>query len=319
MSILNRILNPAGREAGWSAVDASHEGLFGVTVLAPREPGGKPVVAGCGAVAGGSMDAESLARLARAVSAPGCPWTVPLNRKTYNILVIAEPAVQPAEMDGSVRWAISTLVDYPLDQADVAWMKIPTATLQPNRPPHLYVVSTRHEIVAAHAEAFKQARLNLQAVDVRETAHRNLAALAAKPGEGVALLSMGKQGVQFTVTFQGELYLDRYVDEAIFDSTTDDTARGRACERVILQVQRSLDFVGRTLPFIDINRVMLAPMPAGPDLRGQFAENLPIPVEPLDLRTIFDLSRTPDLSREENQADYLVALGAALRFMDRTK
>ena len=317
MSILNRILKPGG-QVGWTAVDASPDGLFGVSVLAPLELGGKPSVVGCGAVADASLDVQSLTQLAKTLSVADCQWMVALDRKAYNILVIEEPAVRQDEMAQSVRWAISTIIDYPVTDSSVAWMKIPTEKLLQNGPPHLYVVATQNEIVAAHREAFKQAKLPLRAIDVQETAHRNLAALVAKPGEGVVLLSIGKRGMQLTVTFQGELYLDRHVDEAIFGSAADESVLERARERVVLQVQRSLDFISRTLPFIDINRVVLAPMPGESNLRGQIAENLPVPVESLDLGKVFDFSRTPQLSSEENQANYLVALGAALRFMNKT-
>jgi MSHA biogenesis protein MshI len=307
-----------GREAGWTAVGAGADGIYGVTVLAPKVSGGRPLVSGCGSVAGGRLDAESLAKLSKILAVPGCPWTVTLDRDAYKILVVAEPPVKADELDQSVRWAISTMIDYPVGDADVAWMKIPTQVSQPNRPPHLYVVSARHDNVVECINAFKQAKLSLQAIDVHETAQRNIAALVERSGEGVALLAIGELGVQFTVTFQGELYLDRYVKEAVFGPDIDDAARERAHERVVLQVQRSLDFVNRTLPFIDISRVVLAPMPHSPGLRGYLTESLPIPVEVLDLAAVFDFSKATELSNPENQAGYFVALGAALRFMNKT-
>ena len=249
----------------------------------------------------------------------GCPWTATLNRDAYKILVVAEPPVKADELDQSVRWGISTMIDYPVVDADVAWMKIPAHVSQPNRPPHLYVVASQHEHVAEVSAAFKEARIPLQTLDICETAHRNIAALVERPGEGVALLVLDKLGVQLTVTFKGELYLDRYVKESLFGSGIDDMARERASERVVLQVQRSLDFVSRTLPFIDLNRVVLAPMPDNSGfLHKYFAENLPVPVEDIDLAAVFDLSGVPELSRQENQAGYFVALGAALRFMNKS-
>lgn len=316
-SLINRILKP-GKKLGWTAMDASPDGLFGVSVMAPQELGGKPSVLSCGAVPGASLDAQSLAQLASTVAVADCPWTVPLDRKSYSILVIEQPPVPKEEMEQSVRWAISTMIDFPVADAYVAWMKIPTEKLLPNRPPHLYVIVAKRAIVEAHRHLFKEAGLQLQAIDVHETAHRNIAALVANPGEGLALLSVGKRGMQLTITFQGELYLDRYVDEVIFGSVSDDAVLERARERVVLQVQRSLDFVGRTLPFIDITRVMLAPMPGESQLRDRIAENLPVPVESIDLGELFDLSRTPQLAKEENQANYFVALGSALRFMSAT-
>ena len=303
-------------EAGWTAVAVEADGLYGVTVLAPQKPGDKPRVVKCGAMPAGQLDVETLAGLAKKISFAGCPWTLSLNHKEYNILVIPEPAVQPGELDQSLRWSINTMVDYPVEEAGLAWMQIPTIKQLPNRTPHLYVVAVKNEIIARYNALFQRARIPLQALDVRETAQRNIAALAENPGEGLGLLLIGKQGVQFTTTFNGALYLDRFVEESLFaDALQDAEAKGRACERIVLQLQRSLDFVGRTLPFIDINRILMAPMPGKLEHGDFISQHLQVPVEALDLASIFDFSQVPELAQEENQARYFSALGAALRFM----
>jgi hypothetical protein len=46
---------------------------------------------------------------------------------------------------------------------------------------------------------------------------------------------------------------------------------------------------------------------------------LPVAVQLLDLSEILDLSATPELAKAENQARALVALGAALRGMRKSK
>lgn len=307
-------------DAGWTAVDAGEGGLYGVTVLAPRKPGDKPRVVKCGAIPGGQLDAESLIGLAKKISVNGCPWTLPLNHKAYNILVIPEPAVLPNELDQSVRWSIGTMIDYPTDEASMAWMQISTAKPLPNRLPHLYVVSAKNEIIAGYETLFRKAHIPLQAIDVRETAQRNIASLAEKPGEGVGMLLIGKRGVQFTITFNGVLYLDRFIEESLFVKDLHDAdAKARACERIVLQVQRSLDLIGRTLAFIDINRILMGPMPGNLDLGNAISQHLQVPVEPLDLASIFDFSQTPELAQEENQVLYFTALGAALRFMSTSQ
>ena len=304
--------------AGWTAVDRGADGLVGVTVLAPGA-GGKPRVVKCAAMPGGPLDAGALAGLAKKIAVPDCPWTLPLSRKEYSILMVPEPPVPPAELERSVRWAISGMIDYPADEASIAWMKIPSVDRLPNRPPDLYVLLAKSELIARHKAEFQQARIPLQAVDVRETAQRNIAALAEKPGEGVGLLTIGKQGVQFTITCNGELYLDRFVEESLFDhAQRDEAAERRAFERIALQVQRSLDFIGRTMTFIDIDRVLMAPMPGRLELDPDvISQHLSLPVEALDLASLFDFSQTPELAREENQALYFTALGAALRFMKK--
>lgn len=302
--------------SGWTAVDAGVDGLYGVSVLPPLGLGGRPQVIKCGAVPGGQIEANAVVKLSSQISAPGCAWTLSLARKAYTILVVPEPSVEPEEIDQSVRWSIGSMVDYPITEAHVAWMRIPTVKLLPNRPPHLYVVAARNDTISAYEAVFQKAHLPLQAIDVRETAQRNIAALAEKPSEGIGLLLIGQQGVQFTVTFNGELYLDRFVEESLFaDALNDADARGRAWERVLLQVQRSLDFISRNLPFVDVGRILMAPMPSHLGLMDYIAQHLTVPVEKLDLASLFDFSKTPELAKEENQARYFFALGSALRFM----
>lgn len=303
--------------SGWTAVSAEADGIYGVSVAPPRAPTERPQVVSTGFVPGGSIDADSLAALAKQVAVQGYPWTLALGRDLYKILVVAEPAVKPDEIGQSVRWAIGSEINYPVSDAEVAWMRIPTQALQPNRPPHMYVVVARRADIEECKGAFKQARLALQAVDVRETAHRNIAAMMERPGEGVALLGVDQGGVQLTVTFQGELFLDRYVKESLCDASLGDAARERGSERVVLQVQRSLDFISRSLPFIDIARLLLAPLPPGLNLQSYFTANLPVAVADIDLATIFDLSKVSVLTGRESPAGYFVALGAALRFMDK--
>lgn len=302
------------RRSGWTAVDAGAEGLYGVSVLPPQGLGGRPCVIKCGALPGAQLDADALTRLANQISAPACSWTLSLDRTAYTILVVPEPSVKPEEIDQSVRWSIGSMIDYPVTEANVAWIRIPTAKLLPSRPPHLYVVAARNETISGYEAVFQKAHLLLQAIDVRETAQRNIAALAEKPAEGVGLLLIGPQGVQFTVTFNGELYLDRFVEESLFADVDTDT-KGRAWERVLLQVQRSLDFVARNLPFMDVSRILVAPMPSHLGVGDYVAQNLNVPVERLDLSRLFDFSGVPELAREENQARYFFALGASLRFM----
>ena len=130
------------------------------------------------------------------------------------------------------------------------------------------------------------------------------------------MLAVNEQGVQITFTFEGELYLDRFIEAPLSTAVAgDDESRIRMFERITLEVQRSLDFLHRTLPFLQIGRIVMVPLPVPIALREHLAQNIAEPVEILDLATVFDFSLTPELAAEESQARYFVALGAALRGM----
>ncbi len=300
---------------GWTAVEIEPDGLYGVTVLEPKESGGKPVVVKCGFIPGGLIDVVSLTALSKIISVPGCPWTLLLGRKAYHFFVVPEPTVQASELEQSVRWSVGNMIDYPINEASMAIMRIPSSQQLPNRQTHLYVAVARKEMIQTYNAVFQRAGINLQAIDVRETAQRNIAALAETAGKGLGLLSIGNHGVQFIITCNGSLYLDRFIEESLHATSSNDPEfKLRVCERIVQQVQRSLDFVSRTLTFIEIDRVLLAPTRGESDSIDSITRELSLPVEKLDIASIVDISKIPELTRQENQADYFSALGAALRF-----
>ena len=206
------------------------------------------------------------------------------------------------------------MVDYPIDEAVIDWMAIPTLNYLPLRAQHVYAVAARKEVVSRYTTTFERAGLALGAIDIRETAQRNISALLESGGEALAMLSVDSRGVQITVTFEGELYLDRFMEWSLDTALTGDAeSRRKHYERVSLHVQRSLDFVRRTLPFLSVTRIVIAPLPAPIALRDAVANTTGERVEQLDLANVFDISLVPELREAEVQARYFVALGAALR------
>jgi MSHA biogenesis protein MshI len=309
-----------GGAPGWTAVDPSPEAMCGASVRMPGADGGKPQIVKCGTMSEPAFGAAGLAELARKIAVPQFQWTLPLTRGEYKIVVLPEPAVKAAEMAESLRWSLGTVLEYPAQEAAVDWMSVPTLKHAPQRQQHLYAVAARNEVIRQRSEIFRQAKITLNAVDIRETAQRNIAALLEKPGEALGMVAVNAQGVQITFTFEGELYLDRFIEAPLATAVAgDDDSRTKMFERITVQVQRSLDFVRRTLSFMQVSRIVMAPLPAPIALREYLAQNIAEPVEMLDLASVFDFSLTPELAAEESQARYFVALGAALRGMAVTQ
>lgn len=300
----------------WSAVKSSPEGLFAVTVAAPAAAGnGKPRVLACASLADAETSSQSIAVLAQQLGDGADRWIFTLDRDDYQILVVPEPAAAPDELERSIRWSISDQIDYPPDQASLAWMRIPDFERQPNRPPKLYVMVAPRARVDDYARQFSSARLPLEAVDVHETAQRNIATLAARPGEGLALLRIAEHGVEFTVSLEGELHFHRWIKDELGHGGMDPDAEGRAMERLTLQVQRSLDYVERNMTFIGLSRVLLAPLPRPLAMEEFVRDKLALPVEKIDLADFFDLTLTPELTQEARQAQFFTALGSCLRHL----
>ena len=65
-------------------------------------------------------------------------------------------------------------------------------------------------------------------------------------------------------------------------------------------------------PAPDLSRLLLAPSPVT-GLDEYLSSNMYMPVETLDLASVFDFSRTPELADPAQQARFFLPLGAALR------
>jgi MSHA biogenesis protein MshI len=306
----------SGAFAGWNAVDTGPHGVCSASVLSfSKARDNRPQVMQWDfSSTVGEFDQLKLGLIAKDFSTPDFGWTLPLSRGDYKLLVLPQPPVPESEMEESLRWSLGTMLDFPISEATIDWLPIPTREQMPQRPLHVYAVAARQEVIRSRSAPFVSAKLPLHAVDIRETAQRNIAAQIEKPGEGLGLISMNNEGLLLTFTCGRELYLDRFIEEPIEAMLAGDAeSRRKILDRIVLQVQRSQDFIGRTLPFVNITRIVVAPLPAPIPLAEHLAQNLSVPVETLDLASVFDFSLTPDLGEQENQARAFIALGAALR------
>lgn len=301
---------------GWTGFDAVESGYCAVSV---RNASGKPRVVRHAQSSGMAFGADAIKELAGKVAA-GYPCTLALSKSDYQVLVVPEPPVLESEMQTSLRWSLTSMIDFPMEDANIAWMKIPTEEFQPSREKQLYAIVARNSIVAPQAAWFEDAKLTLKTVDIRETALRNIAVLLEKKNEGMGLLSVGPTGVTVTFTFNGELYLDRFIAQTMDEIYEgDEQKRQKFFDRVTQQVYQSMELITRTHPFIGVEKIVVGPMPTPLGLANHLAGKLPVPVQLLDLAEILDLSATPQLTKPENQARCLVALGAALRGVRRSK
>lgn len=299
------------RRQPWTVADLQALRMLTVTV-APAAAGTRPVVLDASALEfeQACPSIEALAAFAQQRSAAKQRWALLLPRDAYRLAVMPEPDVPAAELAQSVRWQLAGTLDFPVEDAAVDFLKIPTREWQPERSPELYVVAAPGEVVRAQAGLFRAARLDLQAIDIRETAQRNIAALLEHDDELLALVAFCGEGVRISFNWRQELYMDRLIAERpVHDDTPE--RRAAACERIRLQLQRSLDAVRSNHPFMQAARIVVADAPEG------FIELLGMtmfdPVEALDPDALFDLERTPQLREQHTFMQYFHALGVALR------
>ena len=302
------------RATPWAAVDFSARRVVAVLVAPPQGDGRPRVLNAVQAdVDGPTADAATLVALASQLDGGARRWTLLLPRDAYRVSVMPEPAVPPAELAQSVRWQVAPTLDFPAEDASVDFMKIPTQHWQPERTPELYAIAARGDAVREHAALFDAARLTLAAIDIRETAQRNVAALAERNDELLVMVAFGEDDVQISFSWHRELYMDRLIAEAA-DRDHHPERIAANNERIASQVQRSIEAVRSDFPFMMAARVLVAGAPDG--FCALLATSLPEPVEACEPQQLFDLSRTPALRDPQVFMQYFHALGAALRGLE---
>jgi len=307
-----RLFGSSGRKPGWlcinlrpSRVDVSH-------VVARGRA--RPEIARCDSFKKEGDDAATLVRLRKELQLDRHRCTTLLKSGDYQMVQVDAPSVPAAEAKSAVRWRMRDLIDYPVEAAAIDALFIPQPEGAAGRTPQMLAVAAKNEVIAATVKPFNDADIPLEVIDVPELAQRNLAQCLEPEGRGLALLAFDEQSALLTFTGGGELYQHRRIDISLASlSSATPEQRGALYERLVLELQRSLDHFGRQFRHVAVAKVMVTPVPGADDLRDHLAANLDVPVALLYLSEIMDFPRIPELHEPLRQAQCLQVIGAAMR------
>lgn len=297
-------------------------GWLGVCVFADRvevahvqrNGGGKPRVLLAQSCEREGSDADALGRLNRQQGLRGHRCATVLTPGEYQLLQVEAPNVPEEEMRQALRWQLKGLVDFPLDSACVDGFALPGEGNGNARRRQALVVASARETVAARVAAFEKARLTLAAVDVPELAQRNVAALFETENRGLALLVFDAGGGLLTISCKGELLATRRLEIGLAQmAQAPAERRSQLVERIVLELQRTLDNFDRQFNHVALARLLVSPTPDVPELIGELSTNLYVPVQALDLAEALDGRAVSGFSDPLRQASSLTAIGAALR------
>jgi MSHA biogenesis protein MshI len=256
---------------------------------------------------------EALDKIARDLHAAQYRCSTLLGGRDYQMLAVEAPNVQPDELKAAVRWRLKDMLDFHIDDATIDVLDIPADKNAAVRVNQMFAVAARNGVIEARQTLFTNAKVELSVIEIPETAQRNISAFLEPEGRGLAMLSFNAEGGLLTVTFNGELYLSRRIEVGIDQvQELDPDRRNQVFDKITLELQRSLDHFDRQFHFVTVSKLLLAPLPKS-SLHDYLSSNLYMPVDTLDLASVFDLSKTPALAGVEAQQRYFLTLGAALR------
>lgn len=306
-----RFFKKARKKDGWLTIAVQRDGVAAASVK--RGPEGKPFVRFAHFLPG-QVDAAALEKAGREGHANACHCATLLGAGEYQFLSVEAPNVPKDELRTAIRWRLKDILDFPVDDATVDVLEIPVDAGGAARAQQsVFAVAARNSVIKPRQQLFLDAKLALSVIDIPEMAQRNISAMLEPEGRGVAMLSFGLDGGLLTVSYRGELYLSRRVDVSLDLLLEPDHDRKHAAfDRITLELQRSLDHFERQFSFISVSKLVLAPSGVS-GLDEYLSSNLYMPVESLDLASLFDFERTPDLLDKAVQGRFFLPLGAALR------
>ncbi len=241
-----------------------------------------------------------------------------LDRDQYRLNVLDAPEGVPRqEWADGVRWQLKDSVDFPVDNAAIDVLAVPDGTGYRSQT-QLIAVAAADSVVRPQVELAHRVGLPWSAVDISETALRNLCALVEPENRAVALLhcQSGESGhTTLVVTWQGELLASRRLDLTQEQLSSDDEqVRQHAWDQAVLELQRSLDGIERSYGQVTLAQMLVTPMPGVETLCEHLRPLLYVPVAVFDAQAVLDLGAVPALSADARTLNHhLCAIGAALR------
>ena len=297
---------------GWIA--CAPQGLQSSLALVQRSPDGKPAVRWL-ASADWTRPAEALRQLRRGRALHRHRRVALLQNSQYQCVSLDAPTDLPREeWAAAVRWQLKDSVEFAVDTASVDLLTVPEGTSYRTQP-QLIVVAAPADSVRPLMLQGVEAKTPWDAIDITETALRNLSALCEPEGRAQALLHCEADHSTLVVTHQGELLFGRRLDLTLQQlNHPDEATRTPAFDHAVLQLQRTLDGFERSFGQVTLARLLIAPMPGMVAFIEHLSPLLYVAVEALALGDILDLAALPPGSTEPEQLNpHVCAIGAALR------
>lgn len=302
------------RQKNKQQVGVSYTDMHVSTVaLTPSPEGAKPVVS-LAAVEQVSLHATSTLRhFVTKNDLKTLPCNLVLNVDQYNIVQIDKPNMPDAEVKPALRWKLKGLLDYSVEQAVVDGIDVPVDPTYANRQPSMLAICAKKSVVSAVGNQLSEAGFNVRSVDVHALVQRNIAHLLEHEDRALVMLSILPRGCLLTFTAKGELYHARLIElDRDFLNDRGDLFKSNF-DKLVLELQRSLDSFDRQFPYLSLNRLVVAPVANRDYLVSGLSASLYVPVNVFNLEDIVELPVDQDFSSLEKQAMLLPALGAALR------
>lgn len=233
-----------------------------------------------------------------------CSWV--LFPKYYHLLLTNVPNVPQEEYKDALRWQIKDRVSYPID--DVALDIFLPDSFGKIDPPKLYVIASQSSFLQKIAVLLKESNFNLQTIDIKEFAIRNLITAIPNITQPIGFLHATAHEYLFTIMQNNQLYFARHIS-----ITADANQPEYAFTKLNEEIQKSLDYYTSELKQELPKAFLLSPsFDINSQLFDTLTKHIQIPFSSLPLNNIIQIENQANLNTDLIKRCY-IAIGGAMR------
>ena len=255
----------------------------------------------------GEDGAEAFARRLAGLGLKGQAALGMLRPAQYQILQIEAPAVPPEELRTAARWQIREMVNQHLDDLTLDVLKVGDDEVRATGS--LFVVAAGNAEIRSLMQTAQALRCEVDVIDIHDLAQRNLqSALARRLGisgraHAAVVVSDDSQAL-LTICANDELFYTRRIDlgegfmQAGWGAGAEAGAEagltlaipgqeGDRAQRLVVEIQRSLDLWDRTWPMLVLDRILVQAGARTGEMAQWLGQELGQAVMPLDVSALF--------------------------------
>ena len=276
-----------------------------------EERDGSPYLLQCerAALESGKDASRILVKLVKDMGLEDRQCSYVLDPKDYNLHLLEAPQVEASELRAAVRWKIKDLLDMKVDDAAIDVFQVPQDAYRGREM--VYVVATLKTRIQKIVEMVNASGLELAVIDLPELVLKNVSSCYLDDRNGLAFMDLRRSGSTMNLTHDGDLYLTRRINTQLDQAVMNSADWVEVRDRLVLEIQRSLDYYESQMGKSPITRITIAPrMHDTHEMSKALDELLTAQVSPFNLADFMlaDVPLTPEL-----QQFALPAIGATLR------
>lgn len=265
----------------------------------------------------GSDSQEDFAKRLTALGFKGRTAQVMLRPEQYQILQIDAPAVAPEELRTAARWQIRDMVNVHMDDLTLDVLRVGDDKVRATG--HLFVIAASNALIREVMGIGQALRCTVDVIDIQDLAQRNLqSAWSRRNGDlgraHAALVLTDDNQALLTISANEELFYTRRIELgagfmqaawgqgalpvqavetelALADAA--EPGQGKSSgdadrtQRVVVEIQRSLDLWDRTWPMLVLDRISVYAGERSDELARWLRQELGQPVTSLDVSALF--------------------------------